>query len=986
MAGKTTSARTVDFYVSPAGNDRWSGRHPDPADDGKDGPLATLAGAQAAVRRWKKQGRAAAINVWIRAGTYDLSQPVVFTPADSGTVKHPVVYAAYPGESAVFRGGKKLIGWSVGRHKKRTCWTLQLPDVKSGRWNFTQLFVNGERRSRPRFPNEGFFRFAEFVEGHGTFDAWCEGPDRMRYARGNLRNWKNLPDVELVTPQLWFETRHRIRTLDENNRTVYFKRPSIGSLMDEKGLHARYYVENVFESFGEPGQWYLDRPSGRLRYLPLPGEKSDTTEVIAPVLEALVVLRGVSNLRLENLVFRHAEWTRSKDYVGDVQAAYSVPGAVIFDRAEDCVLYGCEISRVLQYAVEVRTGSVNNKIVACSMFDLGAGGVKIGHEELLRVDETSKKTIRAKESRPMRTTVSDCTIHDTGKVFPGAIGVWIGNSGFHRVRHNHLYNLSYTGVSCGWTWGYKPTRTADNRVEYNHIHHVNPDHYLSDNGGIYTLGPNPGMLIRGNVIHDIGYYGYGGWGIYQDEGTSQSIVEENIVYRTKGASFFTHYARDNVIRNNIFALAGEKQIVPYDRRENHRTSIVEKNILYWTAGGLWYGDWKKDHSLFRDNLFWAAGREIRFSGQSLQDMRKQGQLLGTRIADPLFQNPSAGDFTLRDDSPAKAMGFQPLDATKAGPRYHKTRPASHADWPAEQDAPREIVFADLEWTQPLRFDETPGKVRLTLKNVGETPARGKVRFVVSPKGAGRLVGGKTFAYSLKPGASASTTLDVHVAGDAEKVTVETIPVGKGLLPSFVIANRPRNNNITIPKTSALASPTDVRTFLRDAERHCIQYANTKLAEVSFGLAGSELAVLAEIHDQNLQPAFPPWKGSSLEVFGAPAGVKEPHAGQVFLVPGTKTCKSQTLRQSGMQTDHEPTIRLQSDKTPNGYTLAALIPLNLLNVKPKDKTFLLEGKVNLVPTDAVQCVTSRLFGINSYTQVNEFGTASVEAKAITRLSS
>lgn len=983
MAGGKTSAKAVDLYVSLAGNDHWSGRRPEPAADGKDGPLATVAAAQATIRRWKKQGCSAAVNVWIRGGTYYLEKPIVFTPADSGTPKHPIVYAAYPGEAVVFSGGRKLIGWSVGLHKKQACWTLQLPSVKSGRWNFTQLFVNGERRSRPRFPSEGLYRFAGRTDDTSGTGGWYQGPDKMHFARGEICNWKNLPDVELVTLQLWFETRHRIKTLDEKTRVVHFQNRSIGSLMDEKGLPARYFAENVLEALTEPGQWYLDRPSGRLMYLPLPGETPETAEVVAPVLETLVVFQGgqggknVSDICLENLAFRHAEWTRPKDYVGDAQAAYSVPGAVVFDRADGCVMYGCEISRVMQYAVEVRTGCSNNQIVACSMFDLGAGGVKIGHEELLRVDETSKRAIKAKDKRPMRTTVSDCTIHDNGKIFPSAIGVWIGNSGCHRIRHNHLYNLSYTGVSCGWTWGYLPTRTTDNRIEYNHIHHINSNDFISDNGGIYSLGPNPGMLIRGNVIHDIGYYGYGGWGIYQDEGTSQSVVEGNVVYRTKGSSFFTHYGRDNVIRNNIFALAGEKQIVPYARRESHRTSIVEKNIIYWNAGGLWYGDWMKDHSLFRDNMFWACGQPIDFTGETLETMQRLGQLLGTRIADPLFHSAEAGDFSLRADSPAPAMGFEPIDASQAGPRNHKTRPASFANWPAEKEAPREIVYANLEWTRPIRFDDVakPGEVRLTLTNVGETPAHGKVKFVVSPKA--RLVGGKSFAYTLKPGVSTSTTLDVYAAADAEKVTVETKPVGKGLLPSFVILHKPRNKNFTIPRTSALKSTADVATFLRDAVRRPILYMNRTLVDVSFGLAGADLAVLAEIRDQNIQPKFPPWMGSSLEVFGAQVGVAAPQLGQVFLVPGEKKTKPRTLRQAGMQTLDESSIRLTSETTPAGYRLAALIPLHLLNVKPRAKTFLLECKVNVLPTGSREPLTSKLFGVDSYANPMEFGTVTVE---------
>jgi len=38
------------------------------------------------------------------------------------------------------------------------------------------------------------------------------------------------------------------------------------------------------------------------------------------------------------------------------------------------------------------------------------------------------------------------------------------------------------------------------------------------------------------------------------------------------------------------------------------------------------------------------------------------------IADPLFVDPDKGDFTLKPDSPALKMGFQPIDVSKVGPR------------------------------------------------------------------------------------------------------------------------------------------------------------------------------------------------------------------------------------------------------------------------------------------------------------------------------
>src|SRR5438093_13739082 len=70
------SPKAVEFFVSPHGNDSWSGRLATPG--AKDGPFATIARAREAVCAWRKtptQAQPTPVQVVLRSGTYYLDRP-----------------------------------------------------------------------------------------------------------------------------------------------------------------------------------------------------------------------------------------------------------------------------------------------------------------------------------------------------------------------------------------------------------------------------------------------------------------------------------------------------------------------------------------------------------------------------------------------------------------------------------------------------------------------------------------------------------------------------------------------------------------------------------------------------------------------------------------------------------------------------------------------------------------------------------------------
>ncbi len=220
------------------------------------------------------------------------------------------------------------------------------------------------------------------------------------------------------------------------------------------------------------------------------------------------------------------------------------------------------------------------------------------------------------------------------------------------------------------------TPCRENIIEFNHLHDIGQNR-LSDMGAVYTLGIQRGTVIRNNLIHDVSAFTYGGWGLYTDEGSSEIILENNLVYRCKSAGFHQHYGRDNIVRNNIFALNRESQLMR-TRAEPHISFIFTNNIVYFDSGNLLASNWSNNnyvmnHNLYFDTRLGVAPEKMNFAGMGWEAWRKQGHDQDSKLADPRFMEPANGDFRFKADSPVPAFGFKPLDFSTVGPRPRSDR-------------------------------------------------------------------------------------------------------------------------------------------------------------------------------------------------------------------------------------------------------------------------------------------------------------------------
>lgn len=670
---RLVNAQSVNMYISTNGKDSNNGLS-------VSAPLSTL---QEAFLRISLRKEKLPVNILLSGGVYHLKQPVRVLPEYSGTAQAPVTIRPLGDEQVTFDGSLQIRGW---KKYKGTIWYTTIPEVKKGSLRFGQLFINGQSRTLARFPNDGFYTVAGFPDG-GTEVDFNTGSKRFKFRRGDIDpHWTNMEDVRVVVYHFWSDAHLQIDKVDVNDSIVTFKYPAEKRFTDDfSGDGARYFVENVFEGLDKPGEWYLNDHTGVLYYIPMMGEDLATSTVVVPVLSGFLSFDGdaiksryVNNIHFSNITFKYANFIYPDGDAGDLQAAVTVPGAITFKGAKNCSFNNCTFENLGTMAFDVQNGCSALSLKHNTITHTAAGGFRVngGTEESHPLERTANITI------------SDNEIGYYGERYPSAVGVLLMNTEGNYVGHNHLHHGWYTGISIGWKWGYERSISRDNIIEYNHIEHIGQG-LLSDMGGIYTLGVSPGTIIRNNLIHDVQANRYGGWGIYNDEGSAYLLIENNIVYNTKFAPYNIHYAKELTVRNNIFAF-GKLEELNRTKGEPHPSVYLEKNIIYWDAiKDPYSADWKdqtyayhvdprnkkqpiKTSNFYTDyNIFFNPRfplDSLTFNGNSWLQWHKSGKDIHSLYCDPMFVDPGNFNFKLKPGSPAFLQGFKQIDMSTVGIR------------------------------------------------------------------------------------------------------------------------------------------------------------------------------------------------------------------------------------------------------------------------------------------------------------------------------
>lgn len=775
VAGTAPPPTSVTYYVAPNGKDSSSGSLPAPNGAGTDGPFATFDHARAAVRALNKNGLTQVI-VQFRAGIYYLPQTVQFTAADAGTSSLSIVYENYPGETPVISGGARLTNWT---NPSGNVWKTTLP--ASAQYFENLFYNGVRRlRPRPGGEPGAFYRVANtvYLSNPGppaaapnancsvyiTGSGW-ECFDRFQYAPTDPISgaWKNLAaaagnpcgqaagnpaiagDIEVVDFEQNITSKLRISCVDTTNRIVYMTGPTSIAQNNpgRSGFIAgnRYLLDNVEDYLTLPGQWFLDRSTTpwSLTYLADSGENPNTDLVIVPQISQVLVASGLEYVTFRGLTFEHDNYTipaaghPSVELEPDIAAAVSFQNSqyITFDSGTVTQVSGtgmefisCVSAASPAYCVAINSGGAtgNNTIENSAIFDVGALGIRIGGPYIPSNTDANV---------PQSFLVQNNVVEGYGRTMPASFGIGQGEGHGNVYTHNEVYDGYHCAISISEetpnTTKSDTIGNANNTISFNHVYNLLQG-IMNDAGSIRILsGTNaynaPGNKILNNKVHDTidasiqDSNGYGGDGIYLDNGTGQVEVENNLVYRVSASAVEMVSGpaspnEANTIQNNILAYAriGMVRIsTPYSNgipAAITQNAIVENNLFYFdqtfasnpsfmVQGGCLYSGGAA-YTQFQDwnsNMFWRtdgtfatdskafAVQPVAATGNAApcavnsnkytfytfaQWQSQASEDIHSLVQNPGFNNPTypADDYSLPKGSPG--VGFVVFDPTQAG--------------------------------------------------------------------------------------------------------------------------------------------------------------------------------------------------------------------------------------------------------------------------------------------------------------------------------
>lgn len=698
-------SQEMEIYVSKNGNNQNSGT--------LNAPLQSLDMALKLAESEKQENADKAITIFVRGGTYYLPETARINSSHSGTKEAPFKINAYPGEQVIISGARKLdLTWEDAEDG---ILRAKLGEAIS----FDQLFINGRKQIRARYPN-----FNPDILVYNGYSADAISPDR-------IKTWSK-PETGVLHAMHraeWGGYHYRIVGVDADGEAILE-----GGFQNNRqmGMHKDYrFVENIKEELDVPGEWFFDQEEKVLYYYPEAGFDPSNSLVEAPVLDHLIELYGteqnpVHHIEISGFTFQHTRSTYMQTKEPLLRSDWTIyrGGAVLLEGTKDIRISNSYFLELGGNGVFVNKHNRGTVISTNHFKEIGASAIAfVGSPEAVRSPSFEyhqfveygklNRTPGPKTSDyPANARVYDNLIHNIGTIEKQVAGVQISMASEITVSHNTIYNLPRAGINISeGTWG-------GHVIEYNDVFNTvleTGDHGAFNSWGrdrfwhpdrarmdeitekeplLVTLDAQKPTIIRNNRFRCDH-----GWDIDLDDGSTNYHIYNNLCLNggIKLREGFYRTVENNIMINNSFH--------PHVWFKNSH-DIFRKNIVT-----TWYKPIQID--------FW--GKEVDYNllpdSAALAQSRSLGLDMHGGYGDPDFIAPETGDFRVAENSPALASGFKNFPMDQFGVKNGQFRKLA-----ASPEIPKLYVESFQKEKRPI-FDFLGAKVR-KIKGLGDRSAAG----------------------------------------------------------------------------------------------------------------------------------------------------------------------------------------------------------------------------------------------------------------------
>lgn len=536
------------IYVSENGSDNNDGS--------ESAPFATIDAARKYLRSVNKTNlKKGRIEVIIKEGEYLLGDSILFEDKDSGTEDNPIYYKGEKPDSVKLTHAQDVDSSNfslvsddavlerIPEEARDNVYEVDLKNLGitdygqverkeygKGVAKYFELYFNGNPLSLSRYPNDKFMLTGQVVSDSSSGVTF-------KYEGDRYKNWTKA-DQALVYG-FWSngygDDAMFITNIDQSKGEISTNsRPYFGIKSDRK-----YYIYNLLEEVDSPGEYFLDRNTGKLYVYP-PEDINSAEICISTNRNSFMSFKNAKYITVENLNFEG-----------------SCGNAISMEYCKYVDVKFCRVLNIAGTAVTIIGGSDSN-IYGCEIYNIGGSGV---------VSYAGDRQTLA----PGNIVVENCHIHkfaQYSKTYTPAVKLdFVGNT----IINNVIHDCPHTAIMFG---------NNDNKILYNEIYDVCQE--TDDCGAIYggRTWTSYGNVISNNYIHDVRGPGSQSIAVYCDDMMSGITMENNVLDSVTQA-FGIGGGHYNTVNNNLIM----------------NKTKYSKAAMYYDDRGLvaWFGDpYRKD--------------------------------------------------------------------------------------------------------------------------------------------------------------------------------------------------------------------------------------------------------------------------------------------------------------------------------------------------------------------------------------------------------